>query len=465
MAPKIKNSASQHLGALSPGSGVDKKKLSEADICEKFITPAIQKAGWDTIEQIYREYTLRPGRVVVRGHSASRDKKSVLRADYVLFYKLNIPLVVIEAKDNNYAMGAGMPQAINYGELLNVPFSFSCNGDGFVFRDATMASGTLETNLTLDQFPSPAALWGRFCAWKGWSPEVRQVAEYPYSPSKTPRYYQLAEHFDLLLDRPDAIDALEQAILQLAVRGLLVPQDACEEPASSLLQRIDAEKRRLGGSKAKPIHDLIIDENAQPFSLPKNWCWTRWDDIARQIGDINHKMPQEKPDGIPYVSPADFTVGNGINFISAKKISMDDYEELTSKIKPERGDLIYPRYGTIGKVRFVETDQIFLASYSCAIIKCLPGFVVPRYQFWVSLSRLIIDQANEATNKTTQPNVGLKSIQAFLFPLPPLAEQHRIVTRVEELRLLCAQLRDRLTGARKTQSILSDALVSQATAA
>ena len=85
--------------------------------------------GWDTIEQIYREYTLRPGRVVVRGHKASRDKKSVLRADYVLFYKTSIPLAVIEAKDNHHAMGAGMPQAINYADLLNVPFSFSSNGD------------------------------------------------------------------------------------------------------------------------------------------------------------------------------------------------------------------------------------------------------------------------------------------------------------------------------------------------
>ena len=190
---------------------MDKKKLSEADICEKFITPAIQQAGWDTLEQIYREYTLRPGRVVVRGHTASRDKHSVLRADYVLFYKLNIPLVVIEAKDNHHAVGAGMAQAINYGELLNVPFSFSSNGDGFVFRDATMASGTLESHLALDQFPSTQELWERYCTWKGWTPEVREVAEYPYSPSKTPRYYQL-----------NAINSTVEAIARGQERILLV---------------------------------------------------------------------------------------------------------------------------------------------------------------------------------------------------------------------------------------------------
>jgi type I restriction enzyme R subunit len=98
---------------------------------------------------------------------------------------------VVEAKDNNHATGAGMAQAINYGQLLEVPFSFSSNGDGFVFRDATLADGVLERNLTLDEFPSPAELWARYCAWKCWSDDVRKVTESDYSPSKTPRYYQL----------------------------------------------------------------------------------------------------------------------------------------------------------------------------------------------------------------------------------------------------------------------------------
>jgi type I restriction enzyme, R subunit len=170
---------------------LDKKKLSETDICEKFISPALEAAGWDIHEQILREYPLRPGRMVVRGQRATRDKKSVLRADYVLFWKANIPLAVIEAKDNGYAMGAGMAQAIDYGTLLEVPFVFSSNGDGFVFRDATLATGTLESNLSLDAFPKPADLWSRLCAHKGWTPEVQAIADQAYAPSKTPRYYQL----------------------------------------------------------------------------------------------------------------------------------------------------------------------------------------------------------------------------------------------------------------------------------
>jgi type I restriction enzyme R subunit len=168
-----------------------KKDLSESDICDKFIRPAMEKSGWNGMDQIYREFPLRAGRVVVRGQRAQRDKSTVLRADYALFYKANIPLAVVEAKDNKHAVGAGMGQAIRYAELLDVPFSFASNGDGFVFRDATLATGVLEQNLSLEEFPSPAELWQRYCTWKGWTPEVERVAAFDYSPSKTPRYYQL----------------------------------------------------------------------------------------------------------------------------------------------------------------------------------------------------------------------------------------------------------------------------------
>ncbi len=170
---------------------MNKTNLSESDICDKFIRPAMELAGWNGLDQIFREYPLRAGRVVVRGSKAYRDKSSVLRADYALFYKANIPLAVVEAKDNKHAVGAGMAQAMNYAQLLDVPFSFSSNGDGFVFRDATMSTGVLEQNLTLEEFPSPQELWRRYCDWKGWSAEESRVAGFDYAPHKTPRYYQL----------------------------------------------------------------------------------------------------------------------------------------------------------------------------------------------------------------------------------------------------------------------------------
>ena len=173
---------------------MDKKSLSESDISDKYIRPAIVKAGWHTLDQIYAQYPLRAGRVVVRGKTAKRDQSTVLFADFVVFLKPNIPLAVIEAKKSRLSVQAGMQQAIKYAELLDVPFSFASNGDGFVFRDATLATGVLEQNLTLDQFPSPQELWARYCKWKGWSAEVQSVAAFDYAlatTAKTPRYYQL----------------------------------------------------------------------------------------------------------------------------------------------------------------------------------------------------------------------------------------------------------------------------------
>jgi type I restriction enzyme R subunit len=143
------------------------------------------------MEQIFAQYPLRAGRVVVRGNKAYRDESTVLRADYALFYKPNIPLAIVEAKKSRLSMSAGMQQAIAYAQLLDVPFSFSSNGDGFVFRDATLATGVLEQNLTLEEFPSPQELWRRYCAWKGWSDEESRIAGFDYAPHKTPRYYQL----------------------------------------------------------------------------------------------------------------------------------------------------------------------------------------------------------------------------------------------------------------------------------
>ena len=170
---------------------MDKTKLSESDIGDKFIRPALVQVGWDSMEQIFAQYPLRAGRVVVRSNKAYRDESTVLRADYALFYKPNIPLAIVEAKKSRLSMSAGMQQAIAYAQLLDVPFSFSSNGDGLVFRDATLATGVLEQNLTLEEFPSPQELWRRYCAWKGWSDEESRIAGFDYAPHKTPRYYQL----------------------------------------------------------------------------------------------------------------------------------------------------------------------------------------------------------------------------------------------------------------------------------
>lgn len=242
-----------------PQDEMTKKSLSESDICDKFIRPAIEAAGWSGMEQIYREYALRAGRVVVRGHKAKRDVSTVLRADYALFYKTNIPLAVVEAKDNNHAMGAGMPQAIKYAELLEVPFSFSSNGDGFVFRDATLVDGVLERNLALEEFPSPEQLWSRFCVWKGWSDDVRKVTESDYAPSKTPRYYQL-----------NAINRTVEAIARGQKRALLVMATGTGKTYTAFqiiwrLWKSGARKRILFLADRNILIDQTMVNDFRPF--------------------------------------------------------------------------------------------------------------------------------------------------------------------------------------------------------
>ncbi len=130
-------------------------KLSERDICTKFITPAIEKAGWDILTQVREEFSLTNGRIIVRGKLHTRAKNK--RADYALFYKPNIPIAIVEAKDNTHSIGDGMQQALSYAELLQVPFAFSSNGDGFLFHNS-LTEGIVETQIGLDDFPSPKAL-------------------------------------------------------------------------------------------------------------------------------------------------------------------------------------------------------------------------------------------------------------------------------------------------------------------
>lgn len=130
---------------------VEQEDAVEADICAKFITPALMKEGWSEVEQVFREYTLRPGRVVVQGRHSRRDNRSVLRADYALFYKTGMALAVIEAKDNAHSVGAGMQQAIGYAELLSVPFLLHVLPGGFhrIRHYGLLANSNRRDNLAL----------------------------------------------------------------------------------------------------------------------------------------------------------------------------------------------------------------------------------------------------------------------------------------------------------------------------
>lgn len=172
---------------------MDKKALTERDICTKFILPALEAAGWDRMDQIREEVSFTAGPIRVRGNMASRDKSKIKRADYILYYSPNRPIAIIEAKDNKHSMGDGMQQGLDYGKTLDIPFVFSSNGDGFLFHDGTGLMGDVEKELTLDEFPNPEELWLVYQQWKGWTPEKTEVSVFDYYNDlngKEPRYYQ-----------------------------------------------------------------------------------------------------------------------------------------------------------------------------------------------------------------------------------------------------------------------------------
>ncbi|MEY2116215.1 EcoAI/FtnUII family type I restriction enzme subunit R [Rhodanobacter sp. FW106-PBR-R2A-1-13] len=186
-------------------------KLSERDVCTKFITPALVAAGWDVQTQIREEVGFTKGRIIVRGRLVTRGKAK--RADYVLYYK-HLPLALIEAKDQTHAAGDGMQQALGYATTLDIPYVFSSNGKGFQFHDRSGVSVPLEQSLSMDEFPSPNELWSRYRSWKGLQPAQESTvlqAYYEDGSGKEPRYYQR-----------NAINAAVEAIAKGQNRILLV---------------------------------------------------------------------------------------------------------------------------------------------------------------------------------------------------------------------------------------------------
>lgn len=171
---------------------MNKKMMSEQDIRTKFITPAILAAGWNRDLQLREEVSFTKGKITVRRKTVKRGEQK--RADYILYYKPNIPLAIVEAKDNNHNIADGMEQALNYAEILDIPFVFTSNGDGFSFYDKTVKDTNVQSELSLEQFPSPVVLWNKYKAYKGITETTEKIVsqEYYYNPNddRKPRYYQ-----------------------------------------------------------------------------------------------------------------------------------------------------------------------------------------------------------------------------------------------------------------------------------
>ena len=236
----------------------NKKKLSEEDIKMKYITPAIEQAGWDIKKQVRAEYTFTDGRVIVRGNVTTRGKKK--RADYILFYKPNMPLAIIEAKDNRHSVGAGMQQGLEYGEILDIPFVYSSNGDGFIEYDRFIGK---ERELSLDEFPTRDELWNRYLVAKGLNKEQEEIITEPYffkAGDKQPRYYQR-----------NAINRTIEAIAKGQDRILLVMATGVGKTyvAFNIIYRLWKSKRKkkiLFLADRNILVDQTMSNDFQPFN-------------------------------------------------------------------------------------------------------------------------------------------------------------------------------------------------------
>ncbi len=239
---------------------MNKKQLSERDICTKYITPALEKVGWDITTQIREEYSLTKGRVIVRGKLHTRAKHK--RADYVLFYKPNIPIAIIEAKDNSHTVGDGMQQALGYADMLQVPFVFSSNGDGFLFHNKIASGGIVERELALHEFPAAETLWQWWAQHRGLDAQQNALVTQDYfsdGSDKNPRYYQLL-----------AINKTIEAIARGQNRILLVMATGTGKTFTAFqiiwrLWKSKAKKRILFLADRNILVDQTMTNDFKPF--------------------------------------------------------------------------------------------------------------------------------------------------------------------------------------------------------
>lgn len=281
-------------------------------------------------------------------------------------------------------------------------------------------------------------------------------------------WHRVAAHFDLLLDRPEAVDALEQTILQLAVRGLLVPQDPTDEPASVLLQEIRAEKDRLIAAgkikRDKPLPPIADEET--PFELPRGWEWARAEAVLSLLNGYAFRSECFKPSGIRLLRNINVSHGE-LDWSQAAHLDCESAQEF-DRFLLEVGDIVLsldrPLISTGLKYAVVREEDLpclllqRVAKLSPARRVITPPFV----ELW--LQSELFTTAIDPGRSNGVPHISTKQVEGMLLPIPPIPEQSRIVDRVTELRSLCAALRQRLAAARQTQSRLAEALADSVSA-
>jgi type I restriction enzyme S subunit len=265
---------------------------------------------------------------------------------------------------------------------------------------------------------------------------------------------RLLKHYERIADAPDAIARLRRFILDLAVRGKLVPQDPKDEPAAELLKRIAAEKARLVKAGEIKRTELVADLNSPSPDLvvPPGWAITNLQSVCASVSDGDHLPPPKAESGIPFL-----VIGNvrsqRIDFAGSRFVPLEYYKALDPIRRPRSGDLLCTLVGSYGIPVVVRDDQPFCVQRHVGILRPSKlidvGFLARAME-----SRLVFDQATACATGIAQKTVPLSGLRRLLIPLPPLAEQHRIVAKVDELMALC----DRLESAGTAREVKRDRL-------
>jgi len=271
----------------------------------------------------------------------------------------------------------------------------------------------------------------------------------------------LTDNMPLLSGAPNGIKKLRELILELAMRGKLVPQDPSDEPARELLKRVAEEKARLeADGKIKKQKTLAaIAEDDHHFELPSSWEWASTAALTLLITDGTHHTPTYINSGIPFISVKDID-GATIIFDNCKYISQEEHVAINSRCNPEHGDILLCRIGTLGRPTIVDTKVPFSLFVSVGLLKLPKETEISRY-FHCALSSPLMyrqyDQIKAGGSHTNKLNLG--DIPRLLVPVPPLAEQHRIVAKVDELMALCDILETRQAGAESAHAEMIQALL------
>ena len=277
-------------------------------------------------------------------------------------------------------------------------------------------------------------------------------------------WQRVAEHFDLLLDRPETVDALESSVLTLAMQGRLTARDPSEEPASALLERVKAEKRKfLVASKQrldKP--SAPVSESEQRFQLPQSWEWARLQELAMTIVDCPHSTPKFVQSGVLCLDTNSFKKGQLLEH-KLRYVEEATYAERIQRLEPRPGDLVFAREGSVGESLIIPTGTRACLGQRVMLFRFSPLISVEYVRLAIS-SPNFLGALLELHKGIGAKHVNVGDMREAIIPVPPLAEQLRIVERVGVLNRLCATLRERLQAQQATQSRLAEALVEQALA-